>query len=172
MIPDLFEQLKTLTGSVCLIGIGDVDYGDAGFGVRLAEELLAAEVPGVIVAGTAPERCIGFVDGVFQHLLFLGSIALAAIPGSAVLLDSRQIAARFPRSPTEENSLGGLAQWIEAHKKIKVWFLGVQPESLELGRQLSRTVQATLETLTDSLCGLMLSRKTKGTDTKAVVAHA
>jgi hydrogenase maturation protease len=40
-MPDLFEQLQEcLAGRVCLVGIGNVEYGDDGFGVRLAEALL------------------------------------------------------------------------------------------------------------------------------------
>ena len=39
-MPDLREQLQQLLqGRVCLMGMGNVLYGDDGFGVRLAEEL-------------------------------------------------------------------------------------------------------------------------------------
>jgi hydrogenase maturation protease len=39
-MPDLREQLQQLLqGRVCLMGLGNVLYGDDGFGVRLAEEL-------------------------------------------------------------------------------------------------------------------------------------
>jgi hydrogenase maturation protease len=39
-MPDLREQLRQLLlGRVCLMGLGNVAYGDDGFGVRLAEEL-------------------------------------------------------------------------------------------------------------------------------------
>ena len=41
-MPDLREQLQQLfQGRVCLMGLGNVAYGDDGFGVRLAEELKA-----------------------------------------------------------------------------------------------------------------------------------
>jgi hydrogenase maturation protease len=39
-MPDLREQLRQLLqGRVCFIGVGNADFGDDGFGVRLAEEL-------------------------------------------------------------------------------------------------------------------------------------
>ena len=39
-MPDLREQLQhCFQGRVCLMGFGNVLYGDDGFGVRLAEEL-------------------------------------------------------------------------------------------------------------------------------------
>jgi hydrogenase maturation protease len=39
-MPDLRDQLQQLLqGRVCIMGLGNVDHGDDGFGVRLAEEL-------------------------------------------------------------------------------------------------------------------------------------
>ncbi len=39
-MPDLREQLQhCFEGRVCLLGLGNVDHGDDGFGVRLAQEL-------------------------------------------------------------------------------------------------------------------------------------
>jgi hypothetical protein len=39
-MPDLREQLRAcLQGRVCLVGVGNADHGDDGFGVRLAESL-------------------------------------------------------------------------------------------------------------------------------------
>ena len=43
-MPDLREQLQQLLqGRVCLMGLGNVDFGDDGFGVRLAEALARSE---------------------------------------------------------------------------------------------------------------------------------
>jgi hypothetical protein len=52
----LHQQLKRLlAGRACFMGVGNVEYGDDGFGVRLAETLTDAGLPDVIIAGTAPE---------------------------------------------------------------------------------------------------------------------
>jgi len=54
---DLAKELRErLRGRVCLVGIGNPDLGDDGFGVRLAEVMRAAGHPDVVVAGTTPER--------------------------------------------------------------------------------------------------------------------
>jgi hydrogenase 3 maturation protease len=43
---DLRRQLREcLSGRVCLMGLGNEDYGDDGFGVRLAEELIEDPSP-------------------------------------------------------------------------------------------------------------------------------
>jgi hydrogenase maturation protease len=159
-MPDLREQLQQcFQGRVCLMGLGNVDYGDDGFGVRLAEELKSeirnpkaegnpksegrSEDPGrsssdfglrshVIVAGTTPERVIGRVaDESFDHVIFLDAVEFGGAPGSVVLLNSDEITARYPQISTHKISLGLLAKWAEVNGTTKAWLLGVQPESLK-----------------------------------------
>lgn len=144
-MPNLREQLQILLQTrVCLMGLGNVDYGDDGFGVRLAEALE------VMNAGTNPERFIGRVaDEGFDHVIFLDAVELGGAPGSVALLNSDEMAARFPQISTHKISVGLLAKQLESNGRTKAWLLGVQPESLKLGGQLTPTVQATLELLLD-----------------------
>jgi len=158
-MPDLREQLQLLfQDRVCLMGVGNVAYGDDGFGVRLAEGLKAEgrspkaegnpksegrskDLDGicsdfglrrqVTVAGTSPERFINRVaDEGFDHLIFLDAVEFGGAPGSVVLLNSDEIAARFPQVSTHKLSLGLLARQVEANGRTKAWLLGVQPELL------------------------------------------
>src|SRR5512146_785196 len=152
VIADLQTQLaKLLGGRVCYMGLGNIDYGDDGAGVRLAEELLYAGVPGVVVAETAPERSLGFINGSFDHLVFIDSVEFGAEPGSVVLLNAKQMDSRFPQVSTHKIALGTLAQLAESRRNTKAWLLGIQPGSLQLGRQLTPVVQATLDALTELL---------------------
>ena len=161
-MPDLREQLQQLfQGRVCLMGLGNVTYGDDGFGVRLAEALISsAPAVGtrcrVIIAGTTPEWLIGrVVDEHSDHVIFLDAVEFGGSPGSVVLLDSDEMAARFPQISTHKLSLGLLAKQVEANGRTKVWLLGVQPESLRLSEELTPTVRATLELLLDLLAGCL-----------------
>jgi hydrogenase maturation protease len=150
-MPDLRRQFKhSLQGRVCFMGLGSPDYGDDGFGVRLAEALIAVGMPNVIIAGTTPDRWIGRAAG-FDHIVFLDAVEFGEEPGSVVFLDSAQMAARFPQISTHKISLALLAQWAEANGTTKVWVLGVQPESLKPAPQLTPTLQRALETLCDLL---------------------
>jgi hydrogenase 3 maturation protease len=255
-MPDLREQLRQLfRDKVCLVGLGSEDYGDDGFGVRLAEELKDSEAASVhrsphdssvrsamsiaksqptnkaqlgaawcpaqprephvpldtelgnisvgardyiraapngavppafgsemselrvgagtrvgttqdptaaanngvsisgprlsiIIAGKNPERFVSRVaDEGFDHIIFIDAVEFDGVPGSVVLLDSEQMAARFPQVSTHRLSLGLLAKQIAANGRSKVWLLGVQPKSLKPGEPLSPNVESTLELL-------------------------
>jgi hydrogenase maturation protease len=172
---DLREQLEQIfQGRVCLLGVGNVDFGDDGFGVRLAEELGDSEAASpqkpahgssvrsgmsiarlrlkVINAGTTPERFIGRLaaEG-FEHVIFLDAVELGGAAGSVVFLNSDEMAGRFPQISTHKISLGLLARQVEANGQTKVWLLGVQPESLRAGQELTPRVRAALELLRELL---------------------
>jgi len=170
-MPGLRDQLEScFAGEVCLMGIGNLDYSDDGFGPCLAAALLAKGMPGllpqdakgacvggtaVVVAGTCPERYLGPVTSQgFDNLVFLDAVAFGGQPGSVIFLDAEQLIPRFPQISTHKISLGVLAKWAEANGRTKAWLLGVEPESTRPARELTPTVQRTLEALAELLCDL------------------
>lgn len=154
---DLREQIEqSLAGRVCFMGLGNIEYGDDAFGVRLAEDLIASGVPDVIVAGTTPDRWISHFAS-FDHIVFLDAVEFGGAPGSAVFLDSTQVAVKFPQISTHKISVGVLARWVELTGSTKAWLLGVQPESLKPAQQLTPTLQLTLQALSELLGSLNLS---------------
>ena len=161
MKPDLRQELREcVTGRVCLMGVGNPDCGDDGLGVRLAESLAKRlehlpNAPAVIDGGMNPERFIGRVaDGGFDSLVFLDAVDFGAEPGSVLVADSTEMASRFPQISTHKISLGVLAGWVEASGNTKARLIGVQPESLKMGQELTPTVQVTLEIIEELLCDL------------------
>jgi hydrogenase 3 maturation protease len=196
-MPDLRAQLQQLfQGRICLMGLGNVDHGDDGFGVRLAEELKfegrnpkAERSPKsegrredlgsncsdfepwpsfaprghAIVAGRTPERLIGRIaQQGFDHLIFLDAVDFGGAAGSVILLNSDEVAARYPQVSTHKISLGLLAKWAEANGTTKAWLLGVQPESLKPGDELTPRILATLELLLDLLRGCLKTASSGG----------
>jgi hydrogenase maturation protease len=153
---DLRDQLRQcLQGRTCLIALGNSDYHDDGFGVRLGEELVKAGMPDVVIAGTTPDRCIsGVAEKNFDRILFLDAVEFGAAPGSVVLLNAKEMTARYPQVSTHKISVGVLAKWVESSSRTRVWLLGVQPESMKVGHELTPTVNATLELLRDLLLTL------------------
>jgi hydrogenase maturation protease len=146
---DLRSELgDKLLGRVCLVGIGNLDLGDDGFGVRLAQDIQAAGYPDVVVAGTIPERwALPLAQGGFDTVVFLDAVHIPAEPGSVAFLGAGDLAAKFPQISTHKLSLGTLAEMIEATGRAKVWLLGTQPKTLLPGSGLSGAVGTTLEAL-------------------------
>jgi hydrogenase 3 maturation protease len=151
MMPGLREQLlSSLQGRVGFMGLGNVDGGDDGFGVRLAEALARDGAPAVVIAGTAPEQWIGrCAQSGFDHLVFLDAVDFGGAPGSVVFLNSREMAARFPQVSTHNMSLGMLAKFVESAGTARAWLLGAQPESLKRSPALSPALQTTMAILSD-----------------------
>jgi len=137
---------------ICFMGLGNPDYGDDGFGVRMAEKLIAAGVPDVVVAGTAPENHIGRIASEeFANLVFLDAVEFGAEAGSLILAGSHEIEVRFPQISTHKLSLAVLAKLAESNRKTRAWLLGVQPESLKPGHTLSLAVQRTMSIVRELL---------------------
>lgn len=155
----LGQQLRRiLQGRICIMGLGNVEYGDDGFGVYLAEELAAAGAAGVIIAGTTPERYLGFIaEQRFNHLLVIDAVDFSGEPGSVAFLNAIEIENSYPQISTHKISLGVLAKVLE-EAGTHVWLLGVQPESLRPGRYLTATLQATLEAIHTLLKQVRLSQ--------------
>jgi hydrogenase maturation protease len=76
---------------------------------------------------------------------------MQAMPGDAILLESTQIAARHPQVSTHTLSLGTLARLIEVTGRTRVFLLGVQPQAVGDGTDLSAPVRTTAEILCDLL---------------------
>ncbi|HYG98814.1 MAG TPA: hydrogenase maturation protease [Terriglobales bacterium] len=143
---NLRQQLgQVLRGRVCVMGLGNVEYGDDGSGIHLAASLIGAGIPHVISVGNTPERHLRRVaDAKYDRVLFVDAVDVGAEPGSAVLLSVAEISTRFPQVSTHKISLGLLARWAEENGVGEVWLLGVQPGSTRPGDRLSQPVQTTL----------------------------
>jgi hydrogenase maturation protease len=143
------------------MGLGNTDYGDDGFGVRLARRVAerlrdvgpSHSAPSILIAETMPERFIGRVaQSGFDSLVFLDAVELGEAPGSVVLLRSMEMVARFPQVSTHKISLGTLARWVQENGRMQAHLLGVQPGSLKASRRLTPAVQKTVEVLCDLVC--------------------
>jgi hydrogenase maturation protease len=171
-MPDLRKQLRAcFQGSVCLMGIGNINYGDDGFGVyladafeqRLLQDQGASRDIRIINAGTSPDRFLGaLVDKQFDHLIFLDAVEFGGAPGSVLFLNTEEMTSRFPQISTHKISLGLLAQWVEGNGATKAWLLGVQPGSLQPAGSLMPALQTTLGLLDELLYDVWTSCRKAG----------
>lgn len=152
-MPDLRSQLEAWRGRrLWLLGVGNVERGDDGFGVRLAEALRerfggdAAPIH-AIDAGTCPERYVGLAarEGC-QELVFADAVDFGGAPGALLLAPTDELLSRPLGTATHRVPLAVLAQYAEG-LGVRAWLLGVQPGSLEAGNALSAEVAGTLDAL-------------------------
>ena len=153
------EHQDAMAGRTALVGIGNTDLGDDALGVRLAEHLQRSGVSTAVVAGTVPENIAGVLSrGGYDNVVFLDAVDFGAAPGSVVLLDAAEIQSRFPQVSTHKISLGMTARVIESESRTRVWLLGVQPESLRTGSEMSEPVKQTLKLLASLLTGVLCGK--------------
>jgi hydrogenase maturation protease len=151
---NLRQQLESLQGRICWMGLGNRDYGDDGLGIALAERLKQLGIANVVVAGSSPERFLSRELDEFDHLIFLDAVEFGGAPGSVVFMDATDITERFPQVSTHKISLGVLATAAEANGTTMAWLLGVQPESVKAGGAITATVRTTLDAIAELLCSI------------------
>ncbi len=147
---------------VCLVGIGNLEWGDDGFGMvlaatlkdRFAQSNLAyhgQRRPSILEGGSTPENILhSITSNRFDHVILLDAVDFQALPGTVILLDGAQLEHRFPQISTHKISLGLLAKYVACHNQSRVWLLGVQPLSLS-GTTLSPQVQSAVEVIANIL---------------------
>jgi len=139
---------ECLTGRVRFVGLGNEDMSDDGLGMALARKLARSGCHAVLLAGTTPERWLGqLADGRADTVVFLDAVEGGTAPGSVVILDTAQLESRFPQISTHKLSLGLLSHWVESGGVARAWLIGVQPESLAAGNELSPVVAESVEAL-------------------------
>jgi hydrogenase maturation protease len=150
----LRDQLQRhLTGRVGLVGVGNPDRADDAVGPWLAAAMRERGYRDVIMAARHPERWMQqLARGDFDTVVFLDAVEMRAAPGDAVFLDSAEIVVRYPQVSTHSLSLGTLARLIEETGRTRVFLLGVQPQIVGVGTDLSASVRTTAEILRDLLC--------------------
>jgi hydrogenase maturation protease len=157
-MPDLVHELAGWRGRrLCLLGVGNVERGDDGFGVRLAEALgprLAGGPARALDAGTCPERYVDLTaQQGFEALVFADAARFGAAPGTLLLAGTAELLARPPAAATHRVPISVLAQYAEG-LGLRAWLLAVEPWTLQ-GAELSRPVAGTLCVLTELLAGAL-----------------
>jgi len=133
---------------IVILGIGNTILSDEGLGVHAAEALRAAyELPDhieVIDGGTAGMELLDPLAGA-DLLLVLDAVKTKRAPGTVVCLTGKDVPVFFRSklSPHQVSICDVLASLEFAGDPPKdLVLIGVEPESLELGTELTPTVAA------------------------------
>ena len=140
------ELKKILQGQVVFVGIGNPLRGDDGWGPVLIASLRGKIGMACFDAGTAPENFTGkVVQNNPDTIIFLDAVDLNLAAGEWAILDKTEILKTG--FTTHDLSPALLIQYLETQTQAKVYLLGVQPQNLGLGDQMSEPVSKTLAEL-------------------------
>jgi hydrogenase 3 maturation protease len=131
---------------IVVLGVGSELRSDDVVGVLAAERIAEKNLRGVwsLSGGTAPENFTADVRQISPtHVLIIDSADMGDAPGTVRLIDPSDIGGIS--FGTHALPLGVLAGYLQRETGCRVIVIGVQPESLEFGGQLSPPVRTALE---------------------------
>ncbi|MFH2145606.1 MAG: hydrogenase 3 maturation endopeptidase HyCI [Candidatus Omnitrophota bacterium] len=141
--PAVFSKLK-LEGRVVIAGIGNILKADDAFGPKLIE-MLDSKINAVCIdAATAPENYIGKIAGYRPDtILIADAVFLGKESGACEILEKGDILkCGFT---THDISPAMFMEFLENRTHAKIYMLGVQPENLSLGGEMSSVVKEALK---------------------------
>ncbi|NVN90871.1 MAG: HyaD/HybD family hydrogenase maturation endopeptidase [Desulfuromonadales bacterium] len=141
--------------SVLVLGIGNLIMTDDGIGVRVVQQLAKhyriPEGVELLEGGTLGLNLLSDLKGV-ERLLVVDALETGQLPGTLQRLEGDEIPLAFETrlSPHElglKDLLTVAAMLGDSPQEVVLW--GIQPERLDLGEDLSASVAARLDDLTD-----------------------
>jgi hydrogenase maturation protease len=142
---------------VTLLGLGNLLMRDEGVGVQAVQAVEERyEIPPdleIVDGGTSGLDLLPYIEG-RDRVLFVDAVNFGREPGHIGVLENREIPALFARKDSLHH-LGlmdvlATAQLLEVTPR-EICLIGVQPQSLEIGLELSELLQARMDLLVDRI---------------------
>ncbi len=141
--------------SILVLGIGNLIMTDDGVGVRVAQRLMEEyrfpDWVTVMDGGTLGLDLLPHLEGV-ERLLMVDAVETGGPPGTVVRLSGEEIpvALQTKLSPHQMGLQDLLAvAELQGNRPAEMVLWGVQPESIELGMELSPAVEAQFDVLVE-----------------------
>ncbi len=141
---------RVLTGSVCILGVGNRHRRDDGIGSLIAERLAGRLPAQVVDAGTVPEN---YLEKIARSrpdtVILVDAVDFGGDPGERRILDPGTLALEGLSS--HALSLRMAAEYLNARTQAHVVLLAVQPADVGAGTELSDEVSQTMDLLEETL---------------------
>lgn len=135
-------------GKMVIVGIGNTMRGDDGFGPALIKKIKGEVKALCIDTGAAPENYIGKIARENPDtILIVDAVHLGLAPGEYDILRKSDIINRG--LSTHDISAGMLIDFLEKETKADIYLLGVQPERVSFGDEMSDAVKKALVELSE-----------------------
>lgn len=135
-----------LKGKVVIVGIGNILKGDDAFGPALIERLKDNPSFICIDAGTAPENYVGKIVEENPNTVIIADAAyLGRKTGEYELIKKKDIIKTG--LTTHDLSPAMFIEYLEKSMDADIYMLAAQPENVNFGEEMSRTMKETVEKL-------------------------
>lgn len=136
-----------LQGKVVIVGIGNIMKGDDGFGPALIDKLKGRIKAECIDAGTAPENYLGKIAKLDpETVLFVDAAYVGGEPGKYQVLRGEELLKTG--FTTHDISPKMLMDYLAEETRASIFLLGVQPERISLGDEMSAPMKNALNEIT------------------------
>ena len=137
-----------LKGKVVIVGIGNSMKSDDGFGPALIERVKGKVKAVCINAGTTPENYVGAIAREKPDtVLLVDAVHMDLEPGKYEILGPEEIIKSG--FTTHDISPKMFIEYLKSETNAAIYMLGIQPERLDLGEEMSAAVMKTLEELSE-----------------------
>jgi hydrogenase maturation protease HycI len=159
----LRSSLANSSGSprLAIVGIGNELNGDDAAGSLVARALRGSKCAGsvyhllIIDAGVAPENITGDLRAFKPDLIvYIDAADMGEAPGTVRWIAMDEIDGMS--ASTHRMPLSVLSQYLTLELGSDIVLLGIQPASVEMGRELSDPVRRVVERMSDDLCDLLM----------------
>ena len=149
---------------IVIMGIGNTLRSDDAAGIKIIEKL-KEEIKGrkgitIINCGEAPENFLGKIEKIKPtHIIIVDAIEMYAEPGSIGIFQEDEIK-DYPTISTHNISPTILLAYIREIIKAKTTLIGIQPQNIEFGEEITPKVKKAIKIVTEVLIE-KLKEKTK-----------
>jgi hydrogenase maturation protease len=132
--------------SILIAGLGNLLLSDDGVGIHAIRELADLSLEGVVIAdiGTAIFHAVHYLETA-DRVLLIDAVKAGGAPGTLYMLDAEDVCEDGPAASIHTLGMRSLARLMPDPSLCPpMTVLGVEPESLDYGEELSDPVRAAL----------------------------
>jgi hydrogenase maturation protease len=142
-----FDDILFNAQNVLFVGMGNRIKSDDGIGIYIANKLEQKNPGNVIIAENSIENYIGKINSLHpENIIIIDALDFGSSPGYYELLPYEMI--RNTTSNTHNLSLTTIFSFLEAPGK---WVLGIQPENVSIGCELSMNIRIIANRIVDKI---------------------
>ena len=148
---ELANFKNRLQGKVSIVGIGNRLRGDDGVGPEIIKRLKSI-LPTLLLfdVGETPENYLEKIAREKPNtIVLIDAVELGASPGTIKIIEGDDI--RNESFSTHNVSLKVVVNYLQKESSGDVFLLGIQPETIEFGRGISKAVRESLENIVETL---------------------